>query len=58
VLQVALNTEIFRRSVQNILKQAKYHPYKIHLVHEFNEDDFDRRLELRIETEIAQTLKN
>jgi hypothetical protein len=27
------------------------------IVHEFNKDDFDRRLELRIETEIAQTLK-
>jgi transposase len=35
VLQAALN----------ILKRAKYHPYKIHLVHELNEDDFDRRLQ-------------
>lgn len=45
VLQVALNHDMSRKSVQNILKRAKYHPYKIHLVHELNEDDFDRRLQ-------------
>ncbi|EFN85686.1 hypothetical protein EAI_09677, partial [Harpegnathos saltator] len=28
-----------------ILKMNKFHPYKIHLVQELNEDDFDRRIE-------------
>ena len=28
-----------------ILKQNKFHPYKIHLLQELNEDDFDRCLE-------------
>lgn len=37
--------EISRRSVGRILKREKYHPYKIHLVQQLSEDDFDRRLE-------------
>lgn len=34
-----------RSSLQRILKQHKYHPYKIHLVQELNEDDPDRRIQ-------------
>lgn len=33
------------RSVARILKENKYKPYKIHLLHELNEDDADRRLQ-------------
>lgn len=43
--QVALNLDISKSSVKNILKNAKYHPYKIRLIHELNEDDYDRRLQ-------------
>lgn len=32
-------------SVHKNLKHLKFHPYKIHLHQELNEDDFDRRLE-------------
>ena len=31
--------------VQNILKSINFHPYKVHLVQELNEDDPDRRVE-------------
>lgn len=37
--------EIDQKSVYKILKQATFHPYKVHLVQELNEDDFDRRLQ-------------
>lgn len=43
--QVGLIQNIGYKSVQNILHQEKYHPYKICLLHELNEDDFDRRLQ-------------
>ena len=33
------------KSVCNILKSLNFHPYKIQLVHELNEDDPDRRLQ-------------
>lgn len=36
---------ISRMAVQKILKKIKFYPYKIHLVQELNEDDFDRRME-------------
>ncbi|CAH2009693.1 unnamed protein product [Acanthoscelides obtectus] len=36
---------VSRRTVQRILKAHSFHPYKIHLVQEHNEDDFDRRLQ-------------
>lgn len=36
---------VSRRSIQRILKAHSFHPYKIHLVQELNEDDFDRRLQ-------------
>ena len=38
-------TNISRTSIRRILKHHKFHPYKIHLVHQLNEDDFDRRQE-------------
>lgn len=37
--------DISRRSIQRILKTAQFHPFKIKLVQELLEDDFDRRLE-------------
>lgn len=36
---------ISRTNVFRILHKYKFHPYKIRLVHELNEDDFDRRIE-------------
>ncbi|CAH1962421.1 unnamed protein product [Acanthoscelides obtectus] len=36
---------VSRRTVQRSLKAHSFHPYKIHLVQELNEDDFDRRLQ-------------
>nr|CAH7749264.1 unnamed protein product [Callosobruchus chinensis] len=35
-------TGISRTSIQRILKHYKWHPYKIQLFHELNEDDHDR----------------
>lgn len=43
--QLALNENLSRRSVGRILKKEKLFPYKVHLVQELSEDDFDRRLE-------------
>lgn len=43
--QLALNHNIDQSSVVNILKKGKYHPYKVQLVQELNEDDPDRRLQ-------------
>lgn len=43
--KLATVTNIPRTTIRRILKQHKFHPYKIHLVHELNEDDFDRRQE-------------
>lgn len=45
VRELALNNDMSRRSVQRILKSGKYHPYKIQLLQELSEDDFDRRTE-------------
>lgn len=36
---------IGKSSVSNIFKKVKYHPYKVRLIHELAEDDFDRRTE-------------
>lgn len=36
---------ISKRSVRRVLHQNHYKPYKIHLVQELSEDDFDRRVE-------------
>lgn len=43
--EIARARNISRRSVARILKREKYHPYKIQLVQELSEDDFDRRIE-------------
>lgn len=43
--QMSTVSGIRRSSIQTILKRNKFHPYKIHLVQELNEDDFDRRLQ-------------
>ncbi|RZC32365.1 hypothetical protein BDFB_007820, partial [Asbolus verrucosus] len=45
VQQLALNHNMSRGSIQKIMKREKYHPYKIHLLQELSEDDFDRRIE-------------
>jgi len=37
--------DISRMAVQRILKKIKFYSYKINLVQESNEDDFDRRME-------------
>lgn len=37
--------EINRMSIFRNLKMIKFHPYKIHLHQEINDDDFDRRVE-------------
>lgn len=36
---------ISSKSVHRILKKNKFHPFHVRLVHELNEDDFDRRVE-------------
>jgi Transposase. len=43
--EIALDNEIAKASVRKILKSENYHPYKLKLIHELNEDDSDRRLE-------------
>ena len=42
VQQLALNHNVSRKSVEMIMNKEKFHPYKIHLVQELNEDNFDR----------------
>lgn len=36
---------VSRTTIRRILKHHKFHPFKIQLVQELNEDDFDRRLQ-------------
>lgn len=43
--QLAHESGFTRTRIANILKHHKFHPYKIHLSHALNEDDFDRRVE-------------
>ena len=43
--QRALNHNISRYSIQKITKREKFKPYKIHLLQELSEDDFDRRIQ-------------
>lgn len=43
--QLAANFNISQSSIVSFLKSEKYKPYKVHLVHELTEDDFDRRLQ-------------
>jgi len=42
---VAQEHQINLMSVHKILKQNKFHSFKVRLVHELNENDFDRRVE-------------
>ena len=37
--------QISGTSIRRNLRSINFHPYKIHLVQELNEDDFDRRIE-------------
>lgn len=43
--QLALTHDISRYSIQKIVKRERFRPYKIHLLQELGEDDFDRRIE-------------
>ena len=43
--KVAQDQEVHFISVRNVLKKNKLKPYKIHLLQELNEDDYDRRME-------------
>lgn len=43
--QLALDHNMSRYSIQQISKRAGFHPYKIHLLQELTEEDFDRRIE-------------
>lgn len=43
--QLAEVSGVSRTSVRRILKAHKFYPYKIQLLHELNEDDYDRRLQ-------------
>lgn len=42
---LSLSYNVSRRSVSRILKKEKYFPYKVQLVQELSEDDFDRRMD-------------
>lgn len=53
--QIGEYAGVSQRSVLRILKKEKYHPYKIELHQELNEDDPDRRLQF---SEIMQELCN
>ncbi|KAL6263044.1 hypothetical protein P5V15_005864 [Pogonomyrmex californicus] len=44
-LRIAPQQHNIDKSVHTILKHVKFHPYKIKLVQEFNDNDPDRRLE-------------
>jgi transposase len=41
----AAEAGISKSSVYQILKKHKWHPFKVHLIQELNDDDFDRRLQ-------------
>ena len=43
--KVSKLTNISTGSVHKILKKNKFFPYKIQILHELNEDDYDRRIE-------------
>lgn len=43
--QIATENSLSKSTVLRYLKKNKFHPYKINLVHELNEEDFDRRME-------------
>lgn len=43
--QLALDNDLSQGTVLNILHKEKFHPYKIKLIQELFEDDFDRRIQ-------------
>ena len=45
VRQVGQAIDVSHASIERILDAHKFYPYKIHLVQELSEDDFDRRME-------------
>ncbi|KAJ8935269.1 hypothetical protein NQ318_023155 [Aromia moschata] len=45
IRRAANEHDISKSSVHNVLKRAKFHSFKVKLVHALNEDDFDRRVE-------------
>ncbi|CAF3749130.1 unnamed protein product, partial [Rotaria socialis] len=45
IYRMSLQLNIPRSSVQSIYKSMDYKPYIPRLVHDLNEDDFDRRVE-------------
>nr|CAH7735343.1 unnamed protein product [Callosobruchus chinensis] len=51
-------TGISRTSIQRILKHYKWHPYKIQLLHELNEDDHDRQIEGKKYPSVINTIKD
>lgn len=42
---VAADCDVSSKSVQNVLKRCKFHPYKLKMLHALTEDDPDRRIE-------------
>lgn len=54
---VSRDLNIGKSSVSNIFKKLKYHPYKVRLIHELAEDDFDRRTEF-CEYMMDQNIRN
>ncbi|KAJ8911713.1 hypothetical protein NQ315_013175 [Exocentrus adspersus] len=44
-VSLARNHDAPRTTIRRFLKQEKYHPYKVYLVQELLEDDYDRRLQ-------------
>lgn len=45
IRKAAQQNDISRMSVQRTLRGIKFHPYRMYLVQELNDDDFDRRNE-------------
>ncbi|KAJ8921599.1 hypothetical protein NQ315_010505 [Exocentrus adspersus] len=44
-VSLARNHDVPRTTIRRFLKQEKYHPYKVYLVQELLEDDYNRRLQ-------------
>ncbi|EFN79651.1 hypothetical protein EAI_12675, partial [Harpegnathos saltator] len=43
--KVVQQNDLDQKSVLKILKLNQFQPYKVHLVQELSDDDFDRRIE-------------
>ena len=50
--QLAMDLNISQKSICNLIRAVKWHPYKIHQLQELSEDDFDRC------TQFAETLND